>query len=310
MLAGPSMQLFLILIGTDPEANYVKDALDNPHCGTVSRLAQQASGTIQTRMIVGGFDAQQGAWPWQVAVLDKDHNLICGGTLINSEFVLTAAHCVTKNMTIVAGEYNLADKDSEDRQERRVIRSFRHPHYNQKIVDNDIALLKLKRPLELTRSVWPACLPSQGDELEPASNATILGWGATRYSRRPDGKAQVERDDMLHEANVPVVDFNDCKQSYGDDLETQHVICAGYKEGRIDSCAGDSGGPLLIEHEGRWYVHGVTSFGDECGKEGKYGIYSKTSAYINWIKKVIQKHVTSRLSVGHQESTRTQSLNH
>lgn len=296
MLAGPSLQLFLIIIGTDSD-NLIQDPLDNPQCGIVPK--QMQSGSIQTRMIVGGSEAQSGAWPWQIAVLDRKKRLICGGTLITSEFVLTAAHCVTRqgNMNIVAGEYNLADKDSDDRQERKVLRAFKHPQYNEKYVDNDIALLKLESPLQLTQRVWPACLPGQGEELEPEMNATILGWGATRYTKQPDGKAQVERDDMLREARVPVVDFEDCKQSYGDDLETHHVICAGYREGRIDSCAGDSGGPLLVERDNRWNVYGVTSFGDECGKEGKYGIYSKTSAYVNWIKRIVQKRTTSRLSI-------------
>lgn len=292
MLAGPSLQLFLILIGTDSE-NLIKDPLDNPHCGAVPK--QQAA--IQTRMIVGGSEAQPEAWPWQIAVLNRKKQLICGGTLISSEFVLTAAHCVTSNLSIVAGEYNLADRDSEDRQERFVARVFRHPQYNKRNVDNDIALLKLDQPLQLTTKVWPACLPSQGEELEPQTNATILGWGVTLYLSQPNGKPQVERDDMLREARVPVVEFDECKQSYGDNLATHHVVCAGYKEGQIDSCAGDSGGPLLVERDNRWHVYGVTSFGDECGKEGKYGIYSKTSAYINWINRIVSKYSTSRLSI-------------
>lgn len=198
-------------------------------------------------------------------------------------------------MYIVAGEYNLAEEEGNE-QERRVIRAFKHPEYNKNDVDNDIALLKLEYPIELTHRVWPACLPEQNEEIKPELMATILGWGAISYHRQPDGKPQVERDDMLHQAVVPVVDFDECKNSYGDDLATHHVICAGYKEGRIDSCAGDSGGPLLIERENKWFVYGVTSFGDECGKEGKYGIYSKTSAYIDWINRIMRKHSTTRTS--------------
>lgn len=259
----------------------------------VQKPAQTLASTIQTRMIVGGSEASPTAWPWQIAVLDRKKRLICGGTLITSEFVLTAAHCVTTNMHIIAGEYNLVEREGHE-QEKRVARTFKHPQYNKNNVDNDIALLKLETPLVLNDKVWPACLPEQNEELKPESMATILGWGAISYHRQPDGKPQVERDDVLHQAMVPVVDFDECKNSYGDDLESHHVVCAGYKEGRIDSCAGDSGGPLLFEKDNRWLVYGVTSFGDECGKEGKYGIYSKTSIYVNWIRKIVTRHMSGK----------------
>lgn len=294
MLAGPSLQLFLIILGTDSE-NLIQDSLDNPHCGAVPR---EPTSLIRTRMIIGGSEAQSGLWPWQIAVLDQQQRLVCGGTLISSEFVLTAAHCVRGMMSIVAGEYNLADRDSEDRQERRVARAFKHPQYRgDTIVDNDIALLKLASPLQLTQRVWPACLPLQSEELESEVNATILGWGATRYLMGRDGKVKVERDDMLQEARVPIVDFEECKQIYGKYVDINHFVCAGYREGRIDSCAGDSGGPLLVERDNKWYVYGVTSMGEGCGKEGRYGIYSKTSDYVRWIKKIVNKYTTSRLSI-------------
>lgn len=215
--------------------------------------------------------------------------------MISSEFVLTAAHCVTTTMYVVAGEYNLAEKDGNE-QERRVIKAIKHPKYNRRNIDNDIALLKLEFPLELSSRVWPACLPEQDEELKPGDNATILGWGAISFQLQ-NGKPLVERDDMLHEAQVPVVDFQECKQSYGDGIGTHDVICAGYKEGGIDACAGDSGGPLLIERNNKWSVFGVTSFGDECGKEGKYGIYSKTSHYVDWLYRIMNKYNSNRTTI-------------
>lgn len=303
--AAQSLSILLIMLGADTD-NLIQDPLDNQQCGSIptsTTTSATSTGSISTRMIIGGSEAS-GTWPWQIAVLDSHQRLVCGGTLITSEFVLTAAHCVKGRLKIVAGEYNLALSmaESQDRQEREVSKTFKHPYYRVgegKIVDNDIALLKLDKPLELNPQVWPACLPSQNEELEAQLNATILGWGAKSYLRLKDGRLRVERDDLLREARVPVVDSDECSRSYGEHIHMDNFVCAGYREGRIDSCAGDSGGPLLIERDNRWHVYGVTSMGDDCGKEGKYGIYSKTSNYIKWIRRIVNKFTpaTNKLSV-------------
>lgn len=289
MYAGSSMQLMLILIATDSD-NLIKDPVNMDGCGIV-----QSPRQLQTRMIVGGAPAAPGRWPWQIAVLDRRRRLICGGTLITNEFVITAAHCITKGMNVVAGEYNLEELDGSE-QERRVISAYKHPDYNKDNVENDIALLKLESPLELSQQIWPACLPAQNEELKAGRMATIVGWGAVAYYKQPDGHPRVERDETLNQAKVPVVEFQECKKSYEDDLKSDQVICAGFKAGGVDSCAGDSGGPLMLQKGDSWVVYGVTSSGDECGKEGKYGIYSKTSAYVNWIKRTVSKHTASRVS--------------
>ena len=87
---------------------------------------------------------------------------------------------------------------------------------------------------------------------------------------------------------VPIVSNEECKETYKKYNLTKNMFCAGYKEGRIDSCTGDSGGPLLCRAKGgRWTILGITSFGKGCGQKGYYGIYAKVPNYTSWIRSTI-----------------------
>ena len=107
-----------------------------------------------------------------------------------------------------------------------------------------------------------------------------MGWGKTRESR-------LHGTTTLREAAVPLVADQACQSAFQFDI-TENQMCAGYKRGGIDACAGDSGGPLMCKKEengvSRWFVYGVTSFGEGCGDRGKYGIYTKVSKFSDWIK--------------------------
>lgn len=88
---------------------------------------------------------------------------------------------------------------------------------------------------------------------------------------------------------MPIVSTQSCRVVYEDYYITGNMFCAGYRRGRMDSCSGDSGGPLLCQDKlGKWTVFGITSFGEGCGKKGKYGIYTKLPNYVRWIRSVIQ----------------------
>lgn len=82
---------------------------------------------------------------------------------------------------------------------------------------------------------------------------------------------------------VPIVGQRQCRAAYRRYMITDNMFCAGYKDGRSDTCSGDSGGPLLCRMRGRWTVVGVTSFGDGCGRRGKYGIYASVANHVRWI---------------------------
>ncbi|XP_013774791.1 cationic trypsin-like isoform X2 [Limulus polyphemus] len=230
--------------------------------------------------IIGGHEAQKGRWPWQVVVMNRFHEPFCGGTVVASQWILTAAHCVRRRLYIRAGEHDVMDEDGSE-QEVRVADSFVHPNYDSETVDSDVALLKLRHSLSMNVDVWPVCLPSQEAELSVRTLVTILGWGKSY-------KLDMLGMDVLHEARVPIANVQDCQQVYDDHNISDNMICAGYKRGRVDSCDGDSGGPLLYQVNGRWEVHGVISFGQGCGEKRKYGVYAKVSKFVKWIKETIE----------------------
>ena len=195
---------------------------------------------------------------------------------------LFTAHCVRQRLYIRAGEFDLMSSDDVE-QQLPVSEIFVHPKFDRNTVDNDIALLKLRTPLKMNKFVSPICLPKPDEKMKVNSKGTILGWG----KRKTDA---MWGTGLLHEARVPIADAEDCKKVYENYYISDNMVCAGYKRGRIDSCAGDSGGPLLFRNKEtkKWHLYGITSFGEGCGRKGRYGIYAKVPNLVQWVRDTIE----------------------
>jgi secreted trypsin-like serine protease len=239
--------------------------------------------------IVGGEDAIVGELPWQVVVFPGPN--LCGGTLIDDGWVLTAAHCVVDSnnvplsaadVWIVVGEHDLGQTDGAE-QERAVAEVIIHPAYDPNSSDNDIALLRLANPVVPGTGVGVIPLvfsPAQDALAAPDVLAMVSGWGATSEGG--------DSPNILQKVRLPLVSNATCNEAYGGSI-TGNMLCAGLPEGGKDSCQGDSGGPLVVPDGTGWRLAGVVSFGNGCAQPGFFGVYTRVSQYTAWIG----GHVTS-----------------
>uniref|UniRef100_A0A8C5N5L0 Peptidase S1 domain-containing protein n=1 Tax=Gouania willdenowi TaxID=441366 RepID=A0A8C5N5L0_GOUWI len=264
------------------------------NCGQLSGSCCESSTvtniTQPRSRIIGGSPAPRGSWPWLVN-LQLDGGLMCGGVLVDSSWVVTAAHCFAgirseSYWTAVVGEFDITKTDP-DEQVLKVNRILSHPKFNPKTFNNDIALVELTSPVVLSEHVIPVCLPS-ATEPPTGSPCLVAGWGSL-YEDGPSA-------DVVMEAKVPLLPQSTCKSALGKDLVTNTMLCAGYLSGGIDSCQGDSGGPLIYKDRlsGRFQLYGITSWGDGCGEKGKPGVYTRVAAFSDWIQAEIHKSIRSR----------------
>jgi len=224
--------------------------------------------------IVGGIEAKPHSWPWMV----KMYGVGCGGTLIDRQWVLSAAHCFqsifgARKYSVGLGFHSPSYYDLNT-QIIQVAKVIVHESYNRRNHDNDVALLKLEKPADVTgHHVKPACLPEA--DVPDGKICYVTGWGRTQGTSNHGN---------LKQAAIPIVNRDVCnRQNNG--LITDNMICAAYPEGGHDSCQGDSGGPFVCKSDtGVWEVQGVVSWGYGCAVAGKPGVYARVTKYNAWIR--------------------------
>jgi len=257
----------MVLADLEPQPRYLEDSVEE--------------------RVVGGEVASPNSWPWQISLQYKSGSRYyhtCGGTLITTSWVMTAAHCVDSNRTwrVVLGEHDL-NVNSGREQIMSVNRVYIHPKWNSNNVASgwDIALIRLSTQATLSSFVQLGSLPPTGQILPHNNNCYITGWGRTSTGGSLSTK--------LKQAYLPLVDHKTCSSGswWGSTVKTS-MVCGG---GGADSgCNGDSGGPLNCQVDGRWVVHGIASFvsGYGCNAPKKPTVFTRVSGYIEWMDMVMK----------------------
>ncbi|XP_035994658.1 transmembrane protease serine 3 [Fundulus heteroclitus] len=253
---------------------------------TTLKCIECGSRPLYNTRIVGGNISKLGQFPWQVSLLFRSEHL-CGGSIITSRWILTAAHCVYgfENSSLWTVHVGLIEQPIHGAQSLAVKSIVYHAQYQPKGLDYDIALMGLEEPLVFNGFVEPICLPNYGEEFSEGTMCWISGWGATEE----DGGTSV----VLRSAIIPLISTKTCNQPeiYKGRISSW-MICAGHLEGGIDSCQGDSGGPLACEDSSVWKLVGTTSWGIGCAARNKPGVYTRITKPLSWIRLQMEREET------------------
>ncbi|XP_072933101.1 protein masquerade [Epargyreus clarus] len=240
--------------------------------------------------VMGGEDGERGEWCWQTALINSLNQYLCGAALVGTQWVLTAAHCVTNIVRsgdaiyVRVGDHDLTRKyGSPGAQTLRVATTYIHHNHNSQTLDNDIALLKLHGKAELKEGVCLVCLPARGVSHAAGKRCTVTGYGYMGET----GPIPLR----VREAELPIVSDAECIRKVNAVTEKIFILpassfCAGGEEGN-DACQGDGGGPLVCQDDGFYELVGLVSWGFGCGRKDVPGVYVKVSSFIGWINQII-----------------------
>ena len=277
LLTGTSLSQACLVPATPPPAPTAPPPTSPPVVGS----CQCGVNSVTSTKIVGGTNAARNEFPWQVGLVGRSSTRpFCGGTLLSSDTVLTAAHCKTDlaNFRVSLGEHNIHVGDGE--QIISPVQWISHPNYDQRTTNNDFAIVKLSTPVTFSSSVLPACLPNPGTNYD-AVIATVTGWGT--LSSGGSQPSVLQKVDVNTRSNAQCTDSS---TAYRPGDISGAMICAA-APGK-DSCQGDSGGPLVTREAAGYYsIIGVVSWGFGCAQSNAPGVYARVTDQLSWINSYV-----------------------
>ncbi|KAM4676756.1 acrosin-like isoform 2-T2 [Discoglossus pictus] len=252
-------------------------------CGSRPRVDREAPATE----FLDNGDVFPGTWPWVVSIQEPSgafYEHVCGGTIFNAEWVVSAAHCFRGeenniySWRVVSGASQLSELGTEA-QMSKVKRLLVHKKYQPTIDSDDIALIELETPLVFNDYTQPACFPPREMVVEQLFPCVISGWGSFE-------EEDSEPSDIMQQAKVDIISLETCNSSYWyDGAIGIYNLCAEYQKGVDHICQDDSGGPLMckVRSTNIYYVVGITSWGKGCALAESPGVYTSTQYFLQWI---------------------------
>uniref|UniRef100_A0A670JVW2 Peptidase S1 domain-containing protein n=1 Tax=Podarcis muralis TaxID=64176 RepID=A0A670JVW2_PODMU len=222
--------------------------------------------------IYGGNIAVEGEWPWQASLqLNGIHR--CGATLIGDIWLLTAAHCFRGVRDLRSWTASFGARLNPPLLRRNLRQIIVHEQYAESVMRHefDIAVVQLAYPIQFTAAVHRICLPEASYIFPENITCFVTGYGPSVGELRQT-EVKIIGNEICNRWNV----YNGAISA--------GMLCAGYLEGGSDACQGDSGGPLVTpDSRGIWYLVGIVSWGEECAKPNKPGVYTRVTYYREWI---------------------------
>ncbi|XP_008838144.1 cathepsin G [Nannospalax galili] len=229
----------------------------------------------EAEKIIGGREARPHSYPYMAYLLIQNPEGLtaCGGFLVREDFVMTAAHCWGRSISVTVGAHNIQRRE-RTQQRINVRRAIRHPDYNTQNFTNDIMLLQLSRRIRRNKAVSPVALPrGAGERLRPGTLCTVAGWGRVSLSRGTN---------VLQEVQLRVQGDQTCRNRFRT-FTTQTQICVGNPRKRKTAFKGDSGGPLVCNN----VAQGIVSYGASNGTPP--AVFTKIKSFLPWIRRTMRR---------------------